>query len=160
VRAELPSVFLCGPLTGVDGAQAAGWRRRATEALDGIARTIDPTRDHPDLRPRAGRAQTPATALERVAHGKRTVARNRFDLERCDLVLACVLGARTVSIGAVGEIFWADVFRKPVIVVREPDNPHDHDMLNEIAGWIFGDLDGAIEQIALILGTRAAVPHR
>jgi hypothetical protein len=88
-----------------------------------------------------------------LLHGKRTVARDRYDIQRCDLLLACFLGAKNVSIGAVGEIFWADAMGKPVIIVREENNVHNHDMLNEIAGWIFDDLGTAIEQIRRVINS-------
>jgi nucleoside 2-deoxyribosyltransferase len=78
-----------------------------------------------------------------------------FDIRRSDLVLACFLGANCVSIGAVAEIFWAYALSKPVLIVREKDNVHNHDMLNELAGWIFEDLDAAIEQIRRLLRTMA-----
>ena len=34
-----------------------------------------------------------------------------------------------------------------MLIVREDDNVHNHDMLNEIAGWIFNDLDRAVAQV-------------
>ena len=149
------TVFLCGPITGLTLEQAAGWRRRVTQELAAEALTIDPTRDTPDPYPNVQDPETQPVSVGRLSHGKRTVARDRFDLERSDLVLACFLGAQRVSIGAVGEIFWADVLRKPVIIVRELDNPHNHDMLNEIAGWIFDNLEDAIDQIRQIVRPNA-----
>jgi hypothetical protein len=145
------TVFLCGPITGLTRERAAGWRAQVTRALAGEAVTLDPMRDQPDVTRRAPGADTDPSGVGRLVHGKRTVARNRFDVERSDLVLACFLGATSVSIGAVGEIFWADLLRKPVIIVREADNPHNHDMLNEIAAWIFADLDLAIAQVRRML---------
>jgi hypothetical protein len=151
VPARVHTVFLCGPISGLTIPKASAWRRHVIELLDGQVNLIDPMRDSPDA---TVRNQAPATRVlttDRLAHGKQTVTRNRFDIGRSDLVLACFLGVRSVSIGAVGEIFWADAMRKPVIVVREEDNPHNHDMLNEIAAWIFDDLDVALEQVKKIL---------
>lgn len=120
-------------------------------ALAGEARFIDPTRDNPDTTRRSENAVTRSLTAGRLLHGKRTVARDRFDIRRSDLVLACFLGSKAVSIGSVGEIFWADAMGKPVIVVRGEDNPHNHDMLNEIAGWIFDNLDDAIIQVKKLI---------
>jgi nucleoside 2-deoxyribosyltransferase len=78
--------------------------------------------------------------------------RDRYDLARCDLVLANLLGARTVSIGSVGEIFWADAMRKPVVLVREPHfNVHDHALINAIACCVVDNLDAAVAKINLLL---------
>ncbi len=142
-------IYLCGPITG--SPEAASWRQTVIGALAGEAEMIDPTRDVLSSARHGESASSRALSVERLVHGKRTVTRDRFDVERSDLVLACFLGATSVSIGSIGEIFWADAMRKPVIIVREEDNLHNHDMLNEIAGWIFDDLDAAIEQIRKLI---------
>jgi hypothetical protein len=147
------TVYLCGPITGTSLSEATRWRQIVAAALSGQAEIIDPTRDTLDLTRRSGIAATRALTAERLLHGKRTVARDRFDVRRCDLVLACFLGAEHASIGSIGEIFWADVMGKPVIIVREEDNPHNHDMLNDIAGWIFDNLHQAIEQVRKLIRT-------
>jgi len=147
----LHTVYLCGPITGLSRRQATGWRRHVAELLAGEAEIIDPTRDLPDLIRRSEMPATLAAKAERLLHGKRTVARDWFDIQRADLVFACFVGAKSVSIGAVGEIFWADALGKPVVIVREEDNVHNHDMLNEIAGWVFNNLGDAIEQVKRVL---------
>lgn len=148
-----PVVYLCGPITGLSLEEATGWRRAAADALDPVAVVIDPTREAPDTMRRSETAATRTITVERLLHGKRTVARDRYDIQRSDLVLACFLGANSVSIGAVGEIFWADAMTKPVVLVREEANVHNHDMLNEIAGWIFEDLESAIDSVRRLIRT-------
>jgi nucleoside 2-deoxyribosyltransferase len=155
-RASLSKVYLCGPITGLMLSEATGWRRAVTAALAGEAQIIDPTRDSPDFTRRSESATTRFLTARRLRHGKRTVARARSDIRRSDLVLACFLDAKAVSIGAVGEIFWAEAMGKPVVVVREDDNLHNHDMINEIAGWIFDDLDQAVEQVRRLIGISAS----
>jgi hypothetical protein len=155
-RSHRPTVFLCGPITGIPPAAATAWRLRATKALAGDAHIIDPTRDVLDAKRQSTDAAGQPLSVERMLHGKRTVARNLFDVRRSDLVMACFLGTESVSIGAVGEIFWAHVFSIPVVLVREIGNVHNHDMLNELAGWIFEDLDTAIATVRLIVGTLTA----
>ncbi len=147
---SLPAVFLCGPITGVSLEHAMSWRLKVSRALAGHVRVIDPTRHGVESRRWSADASGQSLTVDRLLHGKSTVARDRFDVERADLIFACFLGATSISIGSVGEIFWANAFTKPVIVVRESHNPHNHDMLNELAGWIFEDLDSAIAQIRSI----------
>lgn len=146
------TVYLCGPITGVSPKLAARWRNKVARALAGKAHILDPTRDAPDP---VRRSETPGTrglTADRLLHGKRTVARDRMDVRRSDLVFACFLGAKEVSIGSVGEIFWADALGKQVIIVREDDNVHNHDMLNELAGWVFVDLADGIDQVRRLVG--------
>jgi nucleoside 2-deoxyribosyltransferase len=145
------AVFLCGPITGLSLVDATAWRHAAMAALSGEAEIIDPARDLPDTTRRSESEATRALSPERLLHGKRTVTRDRFDIRRSDVVLACFLGVESISIGSVGEIFWADAMGKPVIIVREEANIHNHDMLNEIAGWIFDNLDDAIEQVRILI---------
>jgi hypothetical protein len=133
--------------------EATTWRADVISALRGTADCIDPTRDAPDYYRRSEDPTTRPLTVERLRHGKRTIVRAKFDLSRCDILLGCFLGSAAVSIGAVGEIFWAQSMGMPVILVREDDNIHNHDMLNEIAGWIFPAMRPAIEQIKKLLGT-------
>ena len=129
-----PKVYLCGPITGQSAAGATTWRAEVTAALEGTADCIDPTRDSPEYARQSESATSRPLTVERLRHGKRTVERNRFDVGRSDILLACFIGSRAVSIGSVGEIFWADATGKPVIIVREDENIHNHDMLNEDCG--------------------------
>ena len=145
-------VYLCGPITGQSPEASMRWRDYATRNLAPKIITIDPTRDLPDTVQRSSKPGTLKTAVMRAAHGKRTVARDRFDVMRADILLANFLGAEAASIGSVGEIVWADIMQKPIIIVREPSgNIHDHDMLNELAGWIFHDLDQALALIKVLV---------
>lgn len=122
--------------------------------MAGIANCVDPMRDSPEYVRQSENALSRPLNVHRLRHGKQTVTRNRFDVGRSDILFACFLGATAVSIGSVGEIFWADVLKKPVIIVREDDNIHNHDMLNEIAGWIFPELTPAVEQVKRLLALR------
>jgi hypothetical protein len=143
----LHTVFLCGPITGFSQAASRNWRQKVTLALEKEACVIDPTRDFLTSKRHSEDVAGRSLTAERLLHGKRTVARNRFDIRRADVVLACFLGSESVSIGAVGEIFWADALSKPIVIVREENNIHNHDMLNELAGWIFEDLGTAVNQV-------------
>jgi len=149
----LPRVYLCGPITAQSEQEATTWRSQVSAALHQEADCIDPTRDSPEYGRQSQDAVTRPLTIERLRHGKMTIVRNRFDVTRCDILLCCFLGATEVSIGSVGEIFWAEAMGKPVIIVREDENIHNHDMLNEIAGWIFPAIKPAIQQIKRLLGT-------
>ena len=40
-------------------------------------------------------------------------------MQRCDVVLMYLIGAKKVSIGTMIEAGWADAYRKPVVLVLE-----------------------------------------
>lgn len=148
---HLPAVYLSGPITGIALEEASRWRTEVAVKLQGVAEVIDPTRDDADAVMRYSSVLTQPLGESRLLHGKGTLARCRFDIERSDLVLANVLGATVPSIGTIGEIFLANALNKPVMIVREPGNPHNHDMLNGIAGWIVNSLDEAVAKIAAVV---------
>jgi len=140
-------IYLCGPITGMNAESAGRWRKEVAKELYPL-KTIDPTRQAPDFVIRSAEKATEADLVRRRAHGKSTTTRDRLDVGRADLILANLTGAKAVSIGSVGELFWADMQRKPIIIVREAHgNPHDHDMINEIAGWIVPDVGEALNLI-------------
>lgn len=152
-RARLQTVYLCGPITGGSLHEITGWRRTVAEALAGAAQVIDPTDYSPDTTRRSESLLTRALTEERLLHGRQTVERDQSHIQRSDVVLACFLGTKSVSIGSVGELFWADAMGKPIVIVREDDNLHNHDMLNAIAGWIFTDLDAGIRQVRRLINS-------
>ena len=150
-------IFLCGPITGQSPDGITEWRKYARNKLAAAEISVlDPTRNVTDASVGSEKSLSDKARLARMLHGHSTVQRDRFDVERCDLVLANFLGCSgeraRVSIGSVGELFWADAFRKPVVLVREEShNVHDHAMLNDLAGWIFSDLDVALAAVERIL---------
>jgi hypothetical protein len=148
IQKDVRRVFLSGPITGCSQEQSSNWRQYVRERFSSGIITIDPTRDSVDSTVVSERELDEAARLHNLTHGKEILDRNRQDIARCDIVLANFLGAQRVSIGAVGELFWADIFRKPVIVVREVShNPHDHGLINAIAFLTLHSLESAIEKI-------------
>lgn len=150
---ELRAVYLSGPITGFSESTVRDWRQHVTNRLASGLVVVDPMRDAVDATIVSNLQLNDVARLEHLQHGKEILERNRGDIARCDLVLANFLGADRASIGAIGELFWADLLRKPVIIVREPHgNIHDHGMINAIAARTFHDLDAAIDKINTILG--------
>jgi nucleoside 2-deoxyribosyltransferase len=71
--------------------------------------------------------------------------RDRMDVRRCDLLFVNLLSARSISIGTVVEIAWADAFGKPVVLVMTPGTLHDHGIIRELAAFSVPTLDQGIE---------------
>jgi nucleoside 2-deoxyribosyltransferase len=147
-----PLVYLAGPITGTIVEQAQDWRAICRETLAPKIEVLSPVRqpfETLDERAELSSEQR----LHMMRHGRSVATRDRFDVMRCDLVIANLIGTTNVSIGAVGEIFWADAYRKPVIMVREHKNVHTHAMLDALVGWIFDDIHQALETARMLLIT-------
>jgi nucleoside 2-deoxyribosyltransferase len=139
----MPSVYLAGPITGASYGDSTDWREhaRAQLAQSGIV-GVSPMRGKDYLRGEG--AVKDAYAEHPLSAAPGITARDRFDVRRCDLVLLNVLGAERVSIGSCIEVGWADAYRKPLILVCEPYNPHWHAMVRQIAGFVVDTLDDAL----------------
>jgi nucleoside 2-deoxyribosyltransferase len=138
-------IYLAGPISGMSNGQETPWRQRFATRLKADIHCLSPTRDQIDPTP-----DNPLT-LEKLRHGHASVTRDRSDVMRCDLVVANFLGANAVSIGSVGELFWADAYRKPIIVIMNDSNPHYHLFILELAGWVFSTIDEAADKVNVIL---------
>jgi nucleoside 2-deoxyribosyltransferase len=147
-----PSVYLAGPITGLAYRECTDWREGAKEHLakfgiDAFSpmRKKDFLARYKKLSPH-GYDKHPLS----TAHGITT--RDRMDCTTRNLVIANFLGAKQISAGTCIEFGWADGARVPVIaVMEEKGNPHDHGMINEIAGYRVESLEEALDLAVAIL---------
>lgn len=140
-------VYLAGPILGCSFEGCTDWRLEAAAQLGAHGvEALDPMRAKGFLRSHL--AMNTENAEHALTTAKAITARDRFDVARCDLVLMNLLGATQVSIGSMIEAGWADVGRKPVVLVMEPGNIHDHGMVREIAGFRAHTLE---EGLAIVL---------
>ena len=147
-----PLVYLAGPITGTTEGGGSDWRSTCRSGLASEIDVLRPDRQHFETIDESDDLSC-EERLRLMKHGRTTAARDRFDVMRCDLLIVNLLGTKRVSIGSVGEIFWADAYRKPVIMVREQKNVHVHAMLEMLVGWIFEDLDSAVRTARTLLIT-------
>jgi nucleoside 2-deoxyribosyltransferase len=149
------SVYLAGPIRYAGGfEEATAWRNDAYLWLN--ARNIDTyspmrAKDYaremwPDVA--AGDGSIKGNVLSAPSG---IVARDRFDVLRCDLVLANLTGTTRASLGTAIEFGWADANQIPVVLVARPGEEHYHAMLTEIAGWVVPTLDEALAVIDAVL---------
>jgi hypothetical protein len=59
--------------------------------------------------------------------------------------------AKRISIGTMIEAGWADAARRPIILVMEPGNVHEHMILETVAGYRVHTLDDALHIVKAIL---------
>lgn len=153
------TVYLAGPITGLSFHGCTEWRNAAVLRLaeEGI-KGLSPMRAkdflaHLQSLPKLSNA---AEDYEYAKYGvmatsRGIMTRDRFDCTRCDVLLVNLLGAKTVSIGTVMEIAWADGRRIPIIAAMEPDNIHSHGMVNEAIGFRVTTLNEALDIAIAIL---------
>ena len=128
------TLYMAGPVKGLAYGPATDWRRWLANYLkDYNVECLDPLRGKDELRDE--------TSIDRVEYDtpmscpKGIYVRDRYDSLRCDLLLVNLLGAEKPSLGSVMEIAWADALHKPIILVMEPGNIHEHTMVLGACGF-------------------------
>lgn len=145
------TVYLAGPITGCSYGGATEWRQYVADRLPDYILPVSPMRGKQYL----GAEEKIGLSYEQypLSCKKGITCRDRHGIMSCDAVLMNFLGAKTVSIGTAIEVGWADMLRKPIIVVMEKDNPHAHPIIEECAGFILDNLDEAIHVVTAVLMT-------
>lgn len=155
----MPTVYLAGPISGLDYEGATDWRERAIAELAAAGiKGLSPMRAKEYLRSAYDAGGGFSATCEEYGHlsplsGPRGImTRDRFDAVRCDVLLVNLLGATRVSIGTMMEIAWADLSRTPIVVAMESEgNVHEHAMLGEAIGFRCDTLDEAVHVVKAIL---------
>jgi len=149
-----PSVYLAGPITGESYADAINWRIVVKTKL-GQAKidTASPMRHKEVLKDDQNLAAYYDTkeATDPLITNGGILMRDSFDVRRCDMVFAYLRGAKTASIGTVSEIAWAWLLRKPIVVVMEKGNVHEHGFILAMAPIIVETLEEGIGVVKRIL---------
>lgn len=152
-------VYLAGPISGLSFNGAVDWRQEAIEELSDVGiRGLSPMRykeylKAEDLIIDSYEEGKDIHSLAPILSSSRGITtRDRWDVSRCDVLLVNLLGAKTVSIGTVMEIAWADAYRKPtILVMEEQGNLHDHSMIRESIGYRVTSMEDAIEVTKALL---------
>lgn len=146
-------VYLAGPITGLSYDEARhGWREEFKLLLPAHIRCVSPMRAKEFLRNETALiGDSKMYPGHLLAMPKGIVTRDRNDIRTCDAVVAFFLGAKNISIGTCIEFGWADAYRKPVVLIMEPGNVHDHAMITEIAGYITPSITEAAHVITHLL---------
>lgn len=77
--------------------------------------------------------------------------RDRHDCLTCDAMLVYLKGTDVVSIGTMIELGWADAVRKPIVLVMEPGNVHEHVIAGSIPVACVETLEEGCDVIKRIL---------
>ena len=140
-------IYLAGPISGQTFAGCTSWRKDVAKQLKpyGIL-CIDPMRGKDYLKPlnepiKDSYDQFILSSLHAIT------TRDRWDVQRCDMVLINFTDATKVSIGTCIEVGWANAAGKPIIVVMKEDNMHWHGILRDCALAVVPTLEQAISII-------------
>lgn len=153
----MKTVYLAGPISGLNYAGATEWREAAIANLaqHGI-KGLSPMRAKEYLKAVESDVGFSSTC-EEYGHfsplsGPRGImTRDRFDATRCDVILVNLFAAQKVSMGTVMEIAWADLCRTPIVCVMEPGNVHEHAMINEAVGFRCASVEEGLHVVKAIL---------
>ena len=147
------TVYLAGPITGLSYQDArGGWRGEFVSLLPEHILCVSPMRGKECLSNEKilqGHAKMYDDNI--LANASGIVSSDRYDVMNCDAVVANFLGASIVSIGTCIEFGWADAFRKPIIMLHDENDLHDHAMLNEMAGYVTDDIAAAAAALTRLL---------
>ena len=133
-------VYLAGPIEKCSDKEISQWRLECSNAFLENIITINPYR-----------AESDSDSSETK---KRILMKNYMDTKSCDLILAYLpkeINDRRPSYGTVFEIAWGYSLQKPVIIVSDDDEVHNHPLL-ATAGALFYNFTDAIDYINILLG--------
>ncbi|NQU78593.1 nucleoside 2-deoxyribosyltransferase [Candidatus Woesearchaeota archaeon] len=145
----MKSVYLAGPITGLNYDSCNGWREETIEKLSRYdIKGLSPLKGESCLLLEDKIADEYDTNIN---NAKAITTRDRFLLNSCDIMLANLLGTKNITVGTMIEYGWADAARKPIITVIEKEgNPHDHAIVREISGYRVDTLEEGL-RIAIML---------
>lgn len=160
-----PLVYLVGPISDVTFEGATSWRKYAGATLYDLDITcIDPMRGKEMCGDHIPKDKTFNDVYDKDTHSydieelvsplfeaSAIFRRDRWDVYRCDAVLAHLAGADKVSIGSVMEIAWAHAWNKLVVATLNQGDIHDHGMLRQCMSIVTPSLSEAIHLIATSL---------
>lgn len=125
----MSKVYLSGPITGLDYGNARyGWRRDFYGMLDEQVTVLSPMRHEGHLAEMQEAMSVEALkAFEKdnghlFSHHDMIVAKDRLDIEQCDIMVVNLLGAEKPSQGTIWEMGYAAGKSKLIIVVSPPED--------------------------------------
>lgn len=130
----MSKVYLAGPISGLTYGASEIWRTEFIATL----------KDYPSIECfsplRAKEYLVDAGVLEQsyaqpLSCGRGIMTRDHNDCLTSDVIVCNLTGVQRVSIGSVMECAWAHAYRKPLIMIMEKGNVHEHPMIREAIGF-------------------------
>ena len=160
MRAPLPSprrkitrqflVYLAGPITGLSWEESTAWYAEVDKLLPEHIVPVFPLRGKMWLEDEIS-IKDNYDDKHPLSTQAGIMTRDKLDVMRADALLVNLLGAKSVSVGTVIEIAWAYMLQKPVIVIMEKDNIHQHSMVRGCASMVVETLPLGIDTVIRIV---------
>lgn len=146
------NVYLAGPITGSTVDECNSWRKIALEDLNSDHRinAYSPMRnkDYLPEGPLDAHTVVEDEVGKVLSSGSGILARDWWDVKRCDVLFVYLHGTKRVSIGTVMEIAFAKAAGK--VIVGVIDDRHDHPFITECVTHRCPDLSTALEIVKRI----------
>lgn len=154
-------VYLAGPITSLSYDETIGWREYAKlelekYSIDGFSpmRAKAFLSNESSVKDSYEQSKIAVTTEQKALSTDLGITtRDRMDVMEADLVLVNLLDAKTVSIGTMIELGWADMSRTPVVLVMEDfgENIHEHGIVRAVSGLRVNTLEAGLTLIKAIL---------
>lgn len=146
------TVYLSGPISGESYDEARyGWRKEASDGFKRGIVALSPMRHEGHLAEIKGPLAN--VYPDHYFSGSKIIfEKDRLDIERSDIILVNLLGAKRASLGTVAEIGMASTLGKQIVLVMEPSgNIHEHPFVTVPASLRLDNLKDAIDAINSLL---------
>jgi nucleoside 2-deoxyribosyltransferase len=153
-EAMMFSIYLSRPLTGCSYEEVTAYYDAKEELLRRLGYlTLCPLPIKDFLRLRWFRAEDDRGFP--VTRNHAIIERDRWMVNKADILLLDLIGARAVSIGCVMELAWAHDRGKHTVVVLEDENVHQHPFALEAADIMFPEAAAAYDYLVSLGRWRA-----
>lgn len=140
------SIYCVHPISGLTAEEVFGYYERTQLLLNAVGYDV--------YIPMFGKGSL-RTEMKFKSHDYRSpltknhaiYLRDKWMVEKSDILYANFLGSKIVSIGSVMELGWGSMLGKQNIVVMEKDNIHQHSFVLEAATIVFDNEEDAIEYL-------------
>ncbi len=148
-------IYLAGAITGLGWDSATDWRDQLRDLVPTHIQTLSPLRGKQYLEKRSSAEGVIKDSYEEypLSSARGINTRDHWDVMRCDAVFVNLLGTTKVSIGTVMEIAWAFAYKKPLVLVMEQGNIHEHSMLKECTGFRVDTFEKGVEVLIALCST-------
>lgn len=144
-------IYLAGPISGCEFDECTDWRYQFTCLIPRSIQCLSPMRGKEFLKAH-GTIEGDYPELGPLATSRGIITRDFFDCTRSDIVLVNFLNSgNRVSIGTCMEVAWAYMARKPLIMISEEANVHNHPMMAEATGYRVKTIQEAADICKIIL---------
>ncbi len=142
--------YLAGPISHLTYDDSESWRDEFKVMVDPRIECFSPLRRKQFLRDKGVLEQSYAS-ISPLASDRGIMQRDHFDCARADLIVCNLLGTTVKSTGTIMEIAWAFAYRKPLVLIMEDGNCHDHPMIREAISFRVKDVGEAVRLTEAIL---------